>query len=257
MKFYNIYFIVLFLISLGCSNSQNNDEQENLRIKEAYHENGEQKQFYDDGTLKALLNYDKGFLNGKCLFYYDNGKLKQSGSFENNEPYGLFKYYDSLGNFKREINWISGKKEGQSFDYYPNENIVMYNYYNNDTLVYSRYYQENGESRSRLGYPFTTYDLQNNILSVGDTLILDLKVIPNPPHIKIQIILGNIIDSEKELFDSPTYSISSGQDLKYKRVYDKKGDYQLGLVIVYLDKDSGENIGVSIYKNNDLKIKVI
>lgn len=63
---------------------------------------GEWQNFYNDGNLKEILNYEldktgKSFLNGFYNKFYENGMLKVIGSYKNNKKTGSWETYAEDG----------------------------------------------------------------------------------------------------------------------------------------------------------------
>ena len=79
----------------------------------------------------TVLNYNKGQLHGDYKEYFDTGKLKNSGTYENNKKVGLWEAYHVEGpkmtteRFKKGVRhgWCigydkNGKEEGRKYFYY-------------------------------------------------------------------------------------------------------------------------------------------
>ena len=49
---------------------------------------GQRVLYYPGGQVKIIENYIEGIYSGSYLSYYENGALKQSASFENNQMNG-------------------------------------------------------------------------------------------------------------------------------------------------------------------------
>ena len=45
----------------------------------------DQRYFYEDGTLKSLINYKNSILDNNTILYWPNGKIKRELYFENNK----------------------------------------------------------------------------------------------------------------------------------------------------------------------------
>lgn len=216
---------------------------------------GINKDYFDNGKIKAIINYNGGLLEGDCIYYHSNGQIEQTGYFVNNLFHGLYKYYDSMGIIIADAIYQKGLKKGKSHEYYEDGSIKNYNFYRADTLVYSRNYKDN-ESLT-YEYPILNITIENNEIKRGDTLKVSVIPVPDIPKMYPEIILTNVLDPEKEEYDTPTYYSSiNGDTLKYKRIYNKKGEYQLGLVIFHIDSITGEKLDAFILDNDSLKINV-
>ena len=57
----------------------------------------EHSEFFEDGSLKLIIEVSTGIKNGKYLEYYPNGEIKLKGKFENDRQAGTWRYYDEDG----------------------------------------------------------------------------------------------------------------------------------------------------------------
>lgn len=74
-------------------------------------EEGAHRFYYPSGTLKSVINYSKGHLNGQVLLYFSNGTLYRSSTYE------------------------MGKREGKDQIYYPNGKLKLEGEYREDLPV--------------------------------------------------------------------------------------------------------------------------
>jgi hypothetical protein len=58
------------------------------------------KHFYPNGKLKDRIEIENGMFNGKFSSWYDNGQKKAEGTFKNNQRFGKWTVYDSLGKLR-------------------------------------------------------------------------------------------------------------------------------------------------------------
>lgn len=65
---------------------------------------GKWKEYNEDGTLKAINNYEYGILHGWCKSFFKNGSIEMEGEMKNGQENGKWLYYDSLGT--QEAYWI-------------------------------------------------------------------------------------------------------------------------------------------------------
>jgi len=59
-------------------------------------ENGVNKEYYENGTLKEEVSYSNGKLNGIFKEYYEDGSLKSEGNYNNGVLDGIIKEYYSI-----------------------------------------------------------------------------------------------------------------------------------------------------------------
>jgi len=87
-------------------------------VKDDGNRHGTWKDFYDDGSLKAIGNYDNGKQTGEWKFYYQGGKIEQTGKFsKSGKLEGIWKWYYENGQLQREENYRAGVKDGVSTTY--------------------------------------------------------------------------------------------------------------------------------------------
>jgi antitoxin component YwqK of YwqJK toxin-antitoxin module len=97
----------------------NNEEQTDLSY-EYYYETGDLRkttrtinglfegttiEYYWTGTVKTVLVYTGGILNGVCSFYHNNGKLQLKGMVSNNNKVGQWKEYNYYGLLVNTVNY--------------------------------------------------------------------------------------------------------------------------------------------------------
>lgn len=110
----SLLFLLLF--------AQNNFAQ---TIDTSYHENGAikyigarnemreriglWKNYYNDGQLKSVINYQKGREHGKWITYHSTGNISSEGNFKDGSKVGEWKYYYPNGKIKTIVNYQTGE----------------------------------------------------------------------------------------------------------------------------------------------------
>ncbi|HTL82839.1 MAG TPA: hypothetical protein VL651_14095 [Bacteroidia bacterium] len=129
-------------------------------VKNGLQKNGTWKEYYANGTVKSEEFYFHNSRKGKVSYWYDNGNVKETGEyfqdeFGNAAKIGKWYYYYYNGNMKREEDYstpnfttFSGDLQGKVTEYYENGNIHFIE--NRDTasaLLIGEYfsYNENGK----------------------------------------------------------------------------------------------------------------
>jgi len=83
--------------------------------------------------------------------YYDNGRIKSQGFYENGKLQGVYTTWYETGQIKEEIQYRDGKRNGLTIDYYPNgvkQREIMYE--NNEFVRQSVVtWHDNGKIRSK------------------------------------------------------------------------------------------------------------
>ncbi|MBB4805209.1 antitoxin component YwqK of YwqJK toxin-antitoxin module [Chryseobacterium defluvii] len=94
-------------------------------------EHGEWKQFFPGGKLRQQRYYENGVKVKTLKEWWDNGKLKISGSFLKGENHGVYKEWNREGRLVQEMHYKSGYEEGSQKQFYDNgkirSNYVMKN----------------------------------------------------------------------------------------------------------------------------------
>lgn len=138
---------------------------------------------------------------GKAEFYYSNGKLKSTGSYNaNGKLDGLWKYYAENGNLTEARNYSNGKMNGMDIDYfingtikdkaiyvddkianelefyYPNGKPLGKEYYTNGTFTgYGNFFDENGNAIYQNGEGHVIYYYENTQVSSKINLLGDKR----------------------------------------------------------------------------------
>lgn len=104
--------------------------------------------YFDNGNIKSAVNYEKGEVDGDCVFFYNitEQPVKAEVKFENDELIGAYKEYYKNGNQKAYLNYKNGKLDGESLFYYENEILKIKGEYKKGFKSGKwEYYRENGE----------------------------------------------------------------------------------------------------------------
>ena len=57
------------------------------------------------GKLKLVKYYKNGLLNGKIIYYWDNGEIRLTGQYKNMKRIGIWQTYNSSGELILEENF--------------------------------------------------------------------------------------------------------------------------------------------------------
>lgn len=76
------------------------------RINKYFQLDGQVTDHYlQNNALAATLSYKDGELNGPCVFYYKNGKIREKGDYIKNEKNGIWDYYYENSQKAKSINF--------------------------------------------------------------------------------------------------------------------------------------------------------
>lgn len=87
-------------------------------------EQGEWKEFYENGKLRAIGNYVDGKREGIWKFSHENDSLEQIGKFVKGKPEGEWKWFYPSGALRREENYKAGKEDGNMKEYDEDGNVM-------------------------------------------------------------------------------------------------------------------------------------
>ena len=96
--------------------------------------NGRRRLFYPNGQLQREESVspnasnenplEKSILNGSFTEFYENGKPKIKGKFDQNKQTGLWEYYHDNGLLKLKHNFVLGIEDGPFEEYHKNGKIA-------------------------------------------------------------------------------------------------------------------------------------
>ena len=80
-------------------------------------------EYWEDGTISSITNYEKGKYEGEYLSYYKNGQLNVKANYIDNKKEGEFIDYYETGQINWKENYKNGKVDGLSIIYHENGNL--------------------------------------------------------------------------------------------------------------------------------------
>jgi antitoxin component YwqK of YwqJK toxin-antitoxin module len=230
----NIYLVKKFLKKDGDYEEMYNEE-EGGGIKFQYHMtgghlNGEYKEYYKNGTKKAIRNYKDGELDGITETWYKNGKRSVYASFKKGLMHGVYNSWYENENPMYESQHQNNIRQGTRIDYYYNgQKTMIRNYIDGIQVGEYKYWAEGGA-------------LLKDIIYDNKGKLTKLKHYHS----------SGILDLEKTLIENDTYELSryyeSTGKLHYKVMM--RDDKWNGEYISYWD--SGKVCTKTTYKNHKL-----
>lgn len=85
---------------------------------------GNWKEYYNDGSLKATGNYKNDLHDGLWKYYYKNGQLEEIGNYVEGQPDSKWFWYYSNGALLREEHFYDGLPDGMLTEYDKDGNII-------------------------------------------------------------------------------------------------------------------------------------
>ncbi|MEI7594395.1 MAG: hypothetical protein WCK02_01510 [Bacteroidota bacterium] len=87
---------------------------------------GDWKEYYNDGTLKAIGKYINGLKMGDWKYFHANGKSEQEGKYyPAGQPDGIWKWYYENGVLEREEEFERGKESGYYKEYNDSAKLIV------------------------------------------------------------------------------------------------------------------------------------
>jgi len=196
---------------------------------------GEQKSYFEDGTLKLLVNYKNGLKYGDEQIYYPSGNLRIKRQWKNDTLiYEQHEYYDTL------IAYLKTNRMGDT-TISRNPMFKSYSFVNeNGEVTYRVDYDMKGEATAHFGKPIVSVfsDLINNKTEVNYRIIYRLAPPPFIENRKFKISVSR----EKEILDSTLLEIDTEYNLAtYSFKPQRPGDYVFEAIYI----QRGENKAIS------------
>lgn len=121
------FFLILGIIGFVLNISKAVEEEEKGEKREAYYPNGKllarayfnkkgeingiEERFYENGVIKAKIEWRNGKIEGICENYYDNGRLESRIPIRNDVIWGTVENYYRNGKLKSKIYYRCGIEE--------------------------------------------------------------------------------------------------------------------------------------------------
>ncbi len=93
-------------------------------IDEEGNREGNWKDYYHDGKIRAAGVYLKNQRSGKWTFYYHDGKIEQTGDYIRGKTTGIWTWYYDNGKISREESYFNGKEDGVMVEYSQEGKII-------------------------------------------------------------------------------------------------------------------------------------
>lgn len=88
--------------------------------------NGPLKEFFEDGQIKTLSNYQHGKIHGEHTEFFENGGIATAGSFHEGEKTGDWKEFYPDGQISKSYSYKLGLLDGLVESYYPDGKIKWF-----------------------------------------------------------------------------------------------------------------------------------
>jgi len=106
-----------------------------LLVSVVFSQDGTVKLYYDDGKIKAELNYVNDVLNGFSTWYYHNGNKQKEVYYSDGKIDGRVRYFYENGLIKAEFEVKDGIRDGLTKLYYPNGGLKEVKIFDKGKLI--------------------------------------------------------------------------------------------------------------------------
>lgn len=197
------------------------------------------------GIYEIKIKNTDTILDGNFHIYTNNNILKRSGTFVNNEFYGLYKNYFNNGNVESIMYRNNGKDIGEATWYNEDGKLNDYKFYDKyGNLNFYIMYDTNGKiSKAKGKVLFEIYQslLINKEFNIGDTIKYQLTY-PNIPKTSISLNI-ELLDFDNSKIERQITKIEPVV-VQYKDIAVKKGLNTIRASIKYNFLDE-KNITIS------------
>jgi antitoxin component YwqK of YwqJK toxin-antitoxin module len=145
--------------------------------------------YYKNGNIETKYSLNKkGEIEGKCLSYYNSGKLKSEYYYKDGIMNGNSTEYYENGNVKLHSQMVGGKQSGETKEYYESGKLYAVFHCSNGVLNgNAKTYYENGKIQSEGTYTngsknglWKYYDLDGNFSYQDPNQTVHYSNIPSP-----------------------------------------------------------------------------
>jgi antitoxin component YwqK of YwqJK toxin-antitoxin module len=129
-------------VILNASELENNGSKEGLKTL-----------YYENGTKKEEIPWNKGKLDGMWRSWFQNGKNESQYRFVNGIKHGKWQWWFEDGKLREELNWNNGKRHGSFIEYYKNGRLKSHLNYQDDVLHGAcTFWYKNGNKEQEIHY---------------------------------------------------------------------------------------------------------
>ncbi len=201
-----------------------------FKVNELGKRNGWYMEYYPTGKTKLLLNYSNDFLEGEQKNFYENGSLKSISYYKHGNIDSIQRWYYPSGELKAEYNRILGSRFGAQKEYY--QNGVLENVYfmsNCDTCMTSELiFDSSGTLKSKKGNLIYTVSDSKRIKVGGRFRMVSYILTPPSFKFNFDVAIEHRSHSNKlshRIFDYDNMTKLILVDTSFKRI----GEYRVSL----------------------------
>jgi antitoxin component YwqK of YwqJK toxin-antitoxin module len=175
---------------------------------------GRSLEYYESGNLKTKLNYKEGLIQDTLKHYYESGQLKNISIWKDGKMNGIAIRYFKNGNTKSKEFFSNGVNTGITKRYYENGNLKKIEHYSKGEIIYFKSFYKDGSIEFENIIPET--EILEDTISRSESLIIDIKIpfdLKDPKYVEI-----GVLDMKKDEFvpDTTVYLNDNQIRVKYK-----------------------------------------
>ena len=209
--------------------------------------NGEKREYYEEGEIKAITPFKNSLAEGTYISYYPNGNMEEKYTYVNGEENGEgFSYYEN-GKLEEKYFMKNGKLDGEAINYFEDGKIRNKSIFKDGVLLEEEIYKDN--------------EIRKNTFKNGEVIRQDIysknkilkakKFLLENGKMKIISYYENGNKQEEifvmnELFDGDAFAYYPSGKLKEKDFF--KNGKREGEAIIYYE--NGNVKQKSLFKNN-------
>lgn len=105
---------------------------------------GQSRAWADSGSLEASIEYEKGLLQGRTIFYHDSQKIWKELQYEKGLLQGKAKIFFESGALLEESNYLRGEKDGPSIRFWRENRVAAKETFSEGKLIDASYFDQKG-----------------------------------------------------------------------------------------------------------------
>ncbi len=251
LRFYVLYFVVLTLCSCNQGEIKKQEFYKNGVLKSLYRISGDSKlngiarMYYPNGELEYVANFKNNLLDGDFMIYFEDGKLKEKGSFLMGKRNGVDTGYAKGGYVDVISHWENDFQNGLTDYYSKNGEIRELEHYTKGSLDTGAAFNSLG-SIYRLIHP-SIFISKSDTIKVGDEYeaSIKLKGICDFSRSRIIVDFVNLKDFDKYGSDLKSFKCLPPQtfdnNFHFKWKFDSTGEYLIESTIVFKEMNGKSN----------------
>ena len=209
--------------------------------------NGEKREYYEEGEIKAITPFKNSLAEGTYISYYPNGNMEEKYTYVNGEENGKgFSYYEN-GKLEEKYFMKNGKLDGEAINYFEDGKIRNKSIFKDGVLLEEEIYKDN-EIRKNT---FKNGEIVQQDIYSKNKILKAKKFLLENGKMKIISYYENGNKQEEifvmnELFDGDAFAYYPSGKLKEKDFF--KNGKREGEAIIYYE--NGNVKQKSLFKNN-------